>query len=73
MTLLDRIRGWLFRDDNSESPSTERTTEATSEESGEPQLDPGNVTQVRSTREDDPVSELRDIQGQTEDGEESDT
>jgi hypothetical protein len=72
MTLLDRIREWLFGVDQPEAPGTETDAEATPEESDEPQLDPDNVTEVRSTRDDDPVSQLQNIQEEAENGEESD-
>ncbi|SDG32356.1 hypothetical protein [Halorientalis regularis] len=72
MTLLDRIREWLFGADESESPDIETGVESTPEESDKPQLDPDNVTEVRSTRDDDPVSQLQNIQEEGENGEQSD-
>jgi hypothetical protein len=74
MTLLDRIREWFFSADAPEAPDTETEAEATPEEPDNPQLDPDNVTEVRSTRDDDPVSQLQNIQEEeeAENGEESD-
>jgi hypothetical protein len=72
MPILDRVRAWLFGADDSEPSESGGNTESTSEGSGEPRLDPDNVTQVRSARDDDPVSQLRDTRERTEDGEESD-
>lgn len=72
MTLFDRLRRWLFGTDDAASPPTESDTNADPEDSGQPHLDPDNVTQVRSTRDDDPVSRLQNVESDAEDGEEPD-
>lgn len=71
MTVLDRLRRWLFGTDTDQSTSDDGTDTET-ETTDEPQLDPDNVTQVRSTREDDPVSQLNDLQQDSDDGDKSD-
>jgi hypothetical protein len=73
MTLLDRIREWLFGADEPESPDIETDVGQESKDTDKTQLDPDNVTEVRSTRDDDPVSQLQNIQEETENGEESDS
>jgi hypothetical protein len=72
MTLLGRLREWLFGADAREAPDTETEAEATPEEPDDPQLNPDNVTEARSTRDDDPVSQLQNIQEEAENGDESD-
>jgi hypothetical protein len=71
MTVLDRVRRWLFGPETDQSTSDDGTDTET-ETTDEPQLDPDNVTQVRSTREDDPVSQLNDLQQDSDDGDKSD-
>ncbi|KAB7513939.1 hypothetical protein DM867_09110 [Halosegnis rubeus] len=70
MTLLDRIQQWLFGTGDGESPESDMT-ESASEETGEPRLDPDNVSQTRSQSDDDAVSQLQEIKEDSGDEEES--
>ena len=73
MTLLDRLRRWLFDAGDTESSSTESTDESAADETAESRLDPDNVTQTRSESDDDAVSQLQDIKGEQVDEEGSDS
>ncbi|RNJ26309.1 hypothetical protein [Halosegnis longus] len=70
MTLLDRVRRWLFGGDDAESSETE--SESASANAGEQRLDPDNVTQTRTTSDDDAVSQLQDVKREETDEERSD-
>ena len=68
MTLLDRLRRWLFG-----AGDTESTDESAADETTDSRLDPDNVTQTRSKSDDDAVSQLQEIKGEQVDGEGSDS
>ena len=73
MTLLDRLRRWLFGAGDTKSSSTESTDESAADETTDSRLDPDNVTQTRSKSDDDAVSQLQEIKGEQVDGEGSES
>jgi hypothetical protein len=64
MGLLDRLRGWI----RELFGATESDTDAAaSSEPDEPQLDPDNVTEVRTEATDSSVAKLQDLKQSQDD------
>jgi len=68
MTLLDRLRRWLFGGDDGAAGRDGDSEDRGSDDADEPRLDPDQVTEVRSERETDPAAALRDLQDGGETG-----
>lgn len=68
MTLLDRLRQWLFGGDGDAASGDGNDSGDESDDADEPRLDPDQVTEVRSERETDRAAALRDIRDGGEDG-----
>ena len=58
MGLIDRLRGWLGLPGGDEIDDEDEADDGT----GSPRLDPDDVTEVRTEREDDPVERLRELE-----------
>jgi hypothetical protein len=61
MGLLSRLRAWITGSDGETSDGAETGTTETDDRTGEPRLDPENVTEVRRGSDEDPVETLRAV------------
>lgn len=73
MSLLDRLRGWLFGagDDVADGGGSEGPSATNAEEGGDRRLDPNNVDEVRTSTDDDPLERLRELDRERPDDGES--
>ncbi|MFB6126198.1 MAG: hypothetical protein ABEJ79_02710 [Halolamina sp.] len=66
MSLLDTLRDWLFGGDDESTEGGETKASSASETDAteaddDQRLDPGNVKKVRTSADDDPVEQLREL------------
>jgi hypothetical protein len=66
MGLLSRLWRWIAGSDD----GTTEAVDPDPEETDEPRLDPGNVTEVRTSATDDPVEKLQRVRDEGADAEE---